>query len=349
MRRMLAKIGRTTIDEKSKKLLEGQGRYILSANHAEQEACALTVELKQEYKLSIFTYYLLQALKGNTESIDSEGNVTPRSLGRYVYREIMNLPYDKRPRQAPITRAEESGDIILASYPELPKKIEDTLASMLKLLREGNVQDFNKMREENSPILPMPDFSMENIDGAHIAGANLSNANLKNIKLPRANLEGANFSNSNLFKANLEGANLEGANFSNSNLFKANLEGANLSKTNCTNAVLEEADLSRANLSKADLSRANLSKADLSRAKLSFTMKASSRYWLLLVIFLFYMPFVVLYHYNPQLPKDIDFYLDLLFSVSIWSLRISTCWVWINNFLHTHTEDKKKSYSNQFR
>jgi hypothetical protein len=55
-------------------------------------------------------------LKGNTESIDSEGNVTPQSLGKYVYRAIMSLPLDKRPRQTPITRAEESGNIVLASY-----------------------------------------------------------------------------------------------------------------------------------------------------------------------------------------------------------------------------------------
>ena len=120
--------------------------------------------------------------------------------------------------------AEESGNIILASYPDLkPKKIEDTLASMLKLLREGNVQEFNKMREENSAILPMPDFSMANLHGAHIAGANLSNANLKRIDLSEADLEGANLSHANLFKADLE--------------------GANLSKSDCNNAILEAAPI----------------------------------------------------------------------------------------------------------
>jgi hypothetical protein len=62
---------------------------------------------------------LLQGLRGNTESVDSEGNVTPQSLGKYVYKAIMSLPADKRPKQMPITRAEESGDVILASHPEL--------------------------------------------------------------------------------------------------------------------------------------------------------------------------------------------------------------------------------------
>jgi hypothetical protein len=239
-----AKIGRTTIEERSRKLLEGQGRYILSASQAAQEAYALTTG-----EHSIFTYYLLEGLKGNTESIDSEGNVTPQSLGKYVYRAIMSLPLDKRPRQTPITRAEESGNIILASYPELkPKKIEDMLTSMLKLLREGNVQDFNKLREENSAILPMLDFSMENLHGAHIAGANLSNSNLKRV--------------------NLSGADLEEANLSHANLVRADLEEANLSKSNCNNAILEAANLSHANLSKANLSHANIFSADLQQAKL---------------------------------------------------------------------------------
>ena len=136
-------------------------------------------------------------MKGNTESIDSEGNVTPQSLGKYVYRAIMSLPLDKRPRQIPITRAEESGNIILASYPELkPRKIEDTLGLMLMLLREGNVQEFNKIREENSAILPVPDFSMENLHGTHIAGVNLSNANLKRIDLSATNRTLLTFGNS---------------------------------------------------------------------------------------------------------------------------------------------------------
>jgi uncharacterized caspase-like protein len=110
-----AKIGRTTIDEKAR---FGQGKYILSASQAAQEAYALTTG-----EHSIFTYYLLQGLKGNTGSVDNEGNVTPQSLGRYVYRAIMSLPPDKRPRQTPFTRAEGSGDVVLAPHPELARKV----------------------------------------------------------------------------------------------------------------------------------------------------------------------------------------------------------------------------------
>ena len=49
-------------------------------------------------------------------------------------------------------------------------------------------------RTHYSAILPMLDFSMENLYGEHIAGANLSNANLKRINLSEADLEGANLS-----------------------------------------------------------------------------------------------------------------------------------------------------------
>jgi hypothetical protein len=114
-------LGTKSIDIKSRKLEQGQGKYILAASQAAQEAYALT-----EGNHSIFSYYLIEGLKGNADSVDKEGNVTPQSLGRYVYKAIMNLPIEKRPKQKPITRAEESGDVILANYPDLkPLKRED--------------------------------------------------------------------------------------------------------------------------------------------------------------------------------------------------------------------------------
>jgi len=108
-----AKIGRLILEEKMKKLPEGQGKYILSSSQSHQEAYALTTG-----EHSIFTYYLLKGLRGNTESIDSEGNVTPQSLGNYVIRAIMGLPLDER-EQRPMLKTEESGNVILASYPDL--------------------------------------------------------------------------------------------------------------------------------------------------------------------------------------------------------------------------------------
>jgi hypothetical protein len=41
------------------------------------------------------------------------------SLGNYVYRKIISLPPDERPKHRPMIKAEESRNVTLASYPEL--------------------------------------------------------------------------------------------------------------------------------------------------------------------------------------------------------------------------------------
>ena len=136
----VAKIGRLIIEQKSRKLPEGQGKYILSSSQSHQEAYALTTG-----KHSIFTYYLLEGLRGDTESIDSEGNVTPQSLGNYVIRAIMSLPPDERPRQRPMIKAEESGNVILASYPELR---EPPPPSIIKPMSDNQIYEpHTKSRE----------------------------------------------------------------------------------------------------------------------------------------------------------------------------------------------------------
>jgi sugar lactone lactonase YvrE len=110
-----AKLARNFINDKSVKLhQQGEGKCLLAASQAHQEAYGL-----REEGHSIFTYYLLKGLKGNEKAVDKEGNVTPDSLSKYVYDEIMSLPEGKRPKQKPIRKVEASGDIILARYPEL--------------------------------------------------------------------------------------------------------------------------------------------------------------------------------------------------------------------------------------
>jgi hypothetical protein len=101
----------------SSRILEGEGKCILAASQGLQEAFAL-----EEHNHSIYTYFLLQGLKGNRFSVDENGIVTPDTLSRYVYNEMMSLPTNKRPRQIPFKRVETSGDIILAHYPELAKR-----------------------------------------------------------------------------------------------------------------------------------------------------------------------------------------------------------------------------------
>jgi tetratricopeptide (TPR) repeat protein len=112
------RLGTVAIDDKSRKLQEqGEGKCLLAASMGYQEAYGL-----KERGHSIFTYYLLEGFRGTKKAVDEEGNVTPDSLGKYVYREIINLPKEKRPKQKPIRKVEAGGDIILAQYPELTKK-----------------------------------------------------------------------------------------------------------------------------------------------------------------------------------------------------------------------------------
>ena len=71
---------------------------------------------------SLFSYYLIEGLKGNEETVDKYGYITPDSSSKYVYNRIMLLPPRERPMQKPIRKVEQSGDIILAYYPELAKR-----------------------------------------------------------------------------------------------------------------------------------------------------------------------------------------------------------------------------------
>jgi len=83
----------------------------------------------EEQGHSIFTYYLLEGLRGNEDSVDRKGYVTPYSLNRYISEKIDSLPTEKRPRQKPLMKSETTGGIILASYRELRRKTMDAVST----------------------------------------------------------------------------------------------------------------------------------------------------------------------------------------------------------------------------
>jgi hypothetical protein len=114
----VVKIASAAIQRQSNDINTGEGRCILAASQALQEAYIL-----EEKNHSIFTYYLLQGLEGeDEEAVDKYGNVTVDTLGKYVYNKIMSLPPDKKPKQKPIRKVEASGDIVLAHYPNFISK-----------------------------------------------------------------------------------------------------------------------------------------------------------------------------------------------------------------------------------
>lgn len=109
-----AKLGSSAISKASKMLNQGEGICLLASSQSFQEAYNL-----EEQDHSLFTYFLLEGLKGNYESINSNGFVTVDTLSNYIYDKFMELPENKRPKQKPLRKVEASGDIILAYYPQL--------------------------------------------------------------------------------------------------------------------------------------------------------------------------------------------------------------------------------------
>jgi type I restriction-modification system DNA methylase subunit len=154
-----ARLGSSTISRQSENVaIRGEGKCILAASQAQGEAYAL-----EEHNHSVFTYYLLQILKGAiAEAIDNYGNVTVDSLSRSIYNTIMSLPPSKRPKQRPVRKLEASGDIVLAYYPQLsksqkesnriiPESIKQQLEFLIKKYRQIIADKrINKYNEENT-------------------------------------------------------------------------------------------------------------------------------------------------------------------------------------------------------
>jgi Caspase domain len=128
-----AKLGASSIDNGSQKL-RGEGKCILAASQAQQEAYSL-----EEQNHSLFTFYLLQALRGeHREAVDNEGYLTVDSLSKYLYDTIMSLPPAKRPKQKPIRKLEASGDIVLGYFPEFSRKKDDIREATRSLIRAAD-------------------------------------------------------------------------------------------------------------------------------------------------------------------------------------------------------------------
>ena len=110
-------LGTAAINRKSADLQKEKGICVLAACQAYQEAYAL-----KEGKHSLFTSFLLEGLEGNEKALDVYGNVTADSLGKYIHKETVNLPKDRKPKQTPIRKEEIGDEIVLASYPERAKE-----------------------------------------------------------------------------------------------------------------------------------------------------------------------------------------------------------------------------------
>jgi tetratricopeptide (TPR) repeat protein len=138
-----ARLARSTIEGTN---FQGEGRCILAASQEQGEAFAL-----EENNHSVFTYYLLRALKGEIQgAFDSFGHLTTDSLSKCVYYAMMSLPPSKRPKQKPIRKMETSGDIVLAYNPQFAiKPTFKESAEDLQSIIDKCKQYFDKGEYEN--------------------------------------------------------------------------------------------------------------------------------------------------------------------------------------------------------
>ena len=114
-----------------------EGRFLLASCQGYQESIGAQDGSK-------FTQYVIEGLKGNKDSVDKDGYVTPDSLAKYIYGEMMSHPEKDGAIQKPIKKVEGSGEIILATHEKFRQQQNDhEISEMRKKIEE----DFHKLDE----------------------------------------------------------------------------------------------------------------------------------------------------------------------------------------------------------
>jgi len=118
-----AKLGKIAMQDKILNV-EGAGKYLLASSQSFEKSYPMPDE---EY--SAFTYFFLEGLKGNKDSVNKDGYVTPELLGKFIDKKIRQLKSElaSPPRQTPVTKGISSGDVFLAHYPDLREILKELL------------------------------------------------------------------------------------------------------------------------------------------------------------------------------------------------------------------------------
>ena len=171
----------------------------------------------------------------------------------------------------------------------------DENLQLVKLLENGNVLEFNELKEKldlSQSYVSLKDANLKEIDlrdvnlhkvrpaganfkGANLQGVDLSENNLRNSNFQDANLANADFHDSILENVNLQGANLQNAYMKNIHLYdsslrNANLKGADLAAVNFATVVLLGADFQNANLQGTNFAGTNLENLNFAGANMQF-------------------------------------------------------------------------------
>ena len=108
----VAKQAREAMESRMK---ASRGRCILASSLSDQQSL-----IKRDLGHSLFTYHLLEGLKGKDGYVNDLGYVTADCLSNYIFDRMLKEP--KRP-QTPIRKIEASGELIVAYHPRLAKQL----------------------------------------------------------------------------------------------------------------------------------------------------------------------------------------------------------------------------------
>ncbi|MGB8024493.1 MAG: pentapeptide repeat-containing protein [Nitrososphaeraceae archaeon] len=136
-------------------------------------------------------------------------------------------------RAAESTKPDLIANVPAASTAQLSELISQKLSELLK---DGNVMEFNKIREQNKNV-------DVNILSSYIRNLDLSGINLSRIKFRNAGFYDTNLSRANLRRTKLFQADLERVNFSNADLSGTDLTGSVLHESIFDNAILQGTDI----------------------------------------------------------------------------------------------------------
>jgi len=125
--------GKSAGGAKGEKQAEELGREALSRQfEGSQGNCVLASSLsnRRSYQLpdkpfSAFTYFAIEGLKKNKDSIDGDCCVTPETLSQYIFSKLRQI---KGLNQKPVRNISVAGKIILAEYPELRTSLQKKAA-----------------------------------------------------------------------------------------------------------------------------------------------------------------------------------------------------------------------------
>ena len=155
------KLGREAL---TKQFKSSKGKCVLASSLSQRRSYNLP-----DKKMSAFTHFIVEGLRGKRESVDRDGYVTPEKLDEYVFAELSKF---KEHAQTPVRNLSISGRISLAHYPELAQReqtqqenqenshygfwtdVKNKVDSAIKEIQKSPVIDpFSKSAIESIPVV----------------------------------------------------------------------------------------------------------------------------------------------------------------------------------------------------